>query len=259
MDSGGSSRGNPDYVNSLANGLAVLTAFDATKPSLTISEAAVVTGLTRASARRILLTLSSLGFVRQTGSAFELTPRALSIGNSYLASSGLGDVVSARISELSSEIHESISAAVLDGNEIVYIARSAPSKIMQVRISIGTRFPAAVTSMGRVLLAGLDDSEIRRVLASSPIASLTAKTKTDAGEIYDEVMRVRAQGYALVNQELEIGLKSLAVPIKDRTGKTLAAINIAGVASDEKTSFEPSSLEALKKCASKIQTDLDSF
>jgi IclR family pca regulon transcriptional regulator len=245
-----------NFVGSLANGLAILTSFDAANPSLTISEAASLTGLTRASARRALLTLTDLGFLAQDGSAFSLTPRALSIGHSFLSSSGLGEVIARHITALSSELQESVSAAVLDGHEIVYIARSAATKIMQVRISVGTRFPAAATSMGRVMLAGLNDSEVEKILAQHPVEQLTAKTKTSTSALLAEIREVRTQGYAVVNQELEIGLKSLAVPIRGPQGKIVAAINIAGPATTDSKSFEPKILSALQLCAAKIVEDL---
>jgi IclR family pca regulon transcriptional regulator len=247
-----------NFVGSLANGLAILTSFDAEHPTLTISQAASLTGLTRASARRALLTLSDLGFLSQDGSAFSLTPRALSIGHSYLNASGLGDVVARRISELSAELRESVSAAVLDGHEIVYIARSAATKIMQVRISVGTRFPAAATSMGRVMLAGLADAELERVLSQHPVKQLTPRTKTSTDALLAEIRAVRTQGYAVVNQELELGLKSVAVPIRNRQGKIVAAINIAGPAASNSSAFEPQILKALQACAEKITEDLGS-
>jgi IclR family pca regulon transcriptional regulator len=247
-----------NFINSLANGLEVLTTFDATHPSLTISEVSNITGLTRASARRILLTLAELRYVRQDGSAFSLTPRSLAIGHSYLNASGLGDIVARRISELSSELHESVSAAVLDGHEIVYVARSAATKIMQVRISIGTRFPAAVTSMGRVMLAGLSDSDLERLLTKHPVEQLTPKTRTTKSALLAEIKAVRTQGYAVVNQELEVGLKSLAVPIRDLQGQPIAAINIAGPATSDSNTFEPRILKALNECAMRIAQDLRS-
>ena len=247
---------NPDFVNSLANGLDVLTTFDGEHSSLSISEVAARTHLTRASARRILLTLAELGFVLQSGTLFSLSPRSLSIGHSYLSSSGLGDAIAPRIAELSSALHESVSAAVLDGEEIVYIARSSATKIMQVRISIGTRLPAAITSMGRVLLAGLDDSQVDKILRTSKLAARTPNTKTSPKELLEEIRRVRIQGYSVVNQELEIGLKSVAVPIKNKRSEFVAAINVAGVATIESQNFEPRILEALLDCASKIAADM---
>lgn len=247
-----------NFINSLANGLEVLTTFDANHPSLTISDVSGITGLTRASARRILLTLAALGYVRQEGNAFSLTSRSLAIGHSYLNASGLGDIVSRRIAELSSELHESVSAAVLDGHEIVYIARSSATKIMQVRISIGTRFPAAITSMGRVMLADLNDADLEVLLAKHPVEQLTPKTKTNRDALVAEIRAVRTQGHAVVNQELEVGLKSLAVPIRDLHGRVIAAINVAGPATSDSFTFESSVLQALEVCAQRIAQDLRS-
>lgn len=245
-----------NFVGSLANGLAILTSFDAAHPELTISSAASITGLTRASARRALLTLRELGFLSQEGSAFSLTPRALSIGHSYLSSSGLGEVIARHITSLSSELRESVSAAVLDGHEIVYIGRSAATKIMQVRISVGTRFPAAVTSMGRVLLAGLDDKELELLFSKHPMKQLTSKTKTSTKDLVAEIRAARSQGYAVVSEELELGLKSIAVPVRGRNGNIVAAINIAGPASAESSTFELRILKALQSCAAKISSDI---
>ncbi len=245
-----------NFLNSLANGLAVLTTFDAQSPSLTISEVASRTNLTRASARRILLTLADLGFVSQRGSSYSLTPRALSIGHSYLNASGIEDAVAHHVAALSRELQESVSVAVLDGDEIVYVARSAAKKIMQVRISIGTRFAAASTSMGRVMLAAKSDAEIESILSNRPLERLTQNTMTDKAEVLAEIQRVRGQGYAVVNQELEVGLKSIAVPILNANGVVIAALNVAGVATENSQRVDLRILEALKDCALKITTEL---
>jgi len=247
---------NPDFVQSLARGLSVITAFSEEAPSLTLSEVAEKTGLSRAAARRFLLTLGELGYVRSDGKRFSLTPQVMELGYSYLASQGLGDVIAPRLRALSERVHESASAAILDGGDIVYIARSAGRKLMQVRITVGTRFPAAVTSMGRVLLAALPPEEAAELLRVHPVPALTEHTITSVADLGDEIHRVRSQGYALVDQELELGLRSLAAPIHDAMGTVVAAINVSTTAGSPLTSTLTTLLPALQSVAAEIEADL---
>lgn len=240
-----------DFVQSLARGLSVITAFDAVHCSMTLTEVAERTGFTRATARRFLLTLEQLGYVRSTGKDFSLTPRVLELGYSYLSSQGLTDIIAPHLNELSAVVHESASAAVLDGSDIVYIARSAGRKIMQVNITIGTRFPAYATSMGRVLLAGLSEQDAQRILLASKPTALTAFTRTTTSELSQAITEARIQGYAVVNQELELGLRSLAMPVHNARGEVVAAINISS-GSENVTAFLP----ALRSCVSAIEADL---
>ena len=246
----------PDYVQSLARGLSVITAFSEESPALTLSEVAEKTKLTRATARRFLLTLVQLGYMRTDGKNFSLTPRVMELGYSYLASQGLSDVIAPRLRELSERAHESASAAILDGGDIVYIARSAGRKIMQVRITVGTRFPAAATSMGRVLLAALPEAEATALLHEHPAPALTAYTTTSASELTRELALVRQQGYALVDQELELGLRSLALPIHDTAGAVVAAINVSTTSGQPLDATLTQLLPALQECASAIEGDL---
>jgi IclR family pca regulon transcriptional regulator len=247
---------NPDFVSSLARGLAVITAFSAETPSMTLTEVAEKIGLTRATARRFLLTLETLGYVRSTGKEFALTPKVMELGFSYLSSLGLTDVVTPHLATLSSQVHESASAAILDGHEIVYIARSAGRKIMQVQITVGTRFPAYATSMGRVLLADLAPEELEGVLDASTLTSLTANTTTNTRDLAAEIARVRQQGFAFVDQELELGLRSLAVPIRGRGGRVVAALNIStGISLTVEQTIE-ALLPPLRECAARIETEL---
>lgn len=190
-----------EFVQSLARGLAVIRAFDADHATLTLSEVAQRAELTRAAARRFLLTLETLGYVRADGRGFSLTPRVLELGFSYLSSLSLPELAQPHLERLSGELGESVSAAVLDGDEIVYVARVATRRIMAVGITIGTRFPAAVTSMGRVLLAA---------------------SGADAASA-----EVRAQGWAIADQELEPGLRAVAAPVRDRSGEVVAAVNVS--------------------------------
>ena len=220
-----------DTVQSLVRGLAVIRAFDAAHPRLTLSEVARGAGITRAAAGRFLRTLEELGYVRATddGSAkrFALTPRVLELGFSYLSALSIPEIVQPHLERLSREVDESVSAAVLDGTDIVYIARVPTRRIMSVRITIGTRFPAFATSMGRVLLAGMPDAALDGVLTASPLPALTERTVTDASALHGELDRVRAQGWALVDGELEPGLRSVAVPLHGRRGDVVAAVNVS--------------------------------
>lgn len=240
-----------DFVQSLARGLGVITAFDAEHPTMTLTEVAERTGLTRATARRFLLTLEQLGYVRVAGKDFSLTPAVLELGYSYLSSQGLADVIAPHLNELSSEVHESASAAVLDGHDIVYFARSAGRKIMQVNITIGTRFPAYATSMGRALLSGLPEAEVMSLLRESKPAALTPHTRTSMSELAAAVTEARTQGHALVDQELEIGLRSLAMPVHNARGQVIAAVNI----STSNATVEEY-LPALRRCVAAIESDL---
>lgn len=216
-----------DFVQSLARGLAVIRAFDAEHPELTLSDVARRAGLTRAAARRFLLTLESLGYVASDARAFRLTPRVLELGFSYLSSLSLPEIVQPHLESLSRQVDESVSAAVLDGPDIVYIARVPTRRIMSVRITIGTRFPAFATSMGRVLLAGLPDAAADAALAASDLAHLTDRTITDAGDLRAELDRVRTQGWSVVDGELEPGLRSIAAPVHGRDGRVVAALNVS--------------------------------
>lgn len=214
------------YVQSLARGLAVIRAFGAERPRMSLSEIARATDLTRASARRFLLTLEAEGYVRSDGREFALTPRVLELGFSYLSAQSLPEVAMPHLETLSRAVSESASASVLDGSDIVYVARVPTRRIMSVAITVGTRFPAAATSMGRVLLAGLPDDAIDTTLAGVELRRYTDRTITEPGALRAEIARVREQGWSLVDGELEVGLRSLAVPVR-RGRLTVAAINVA--------------------------------
>ncbi|QVQ53564.1 helix-turn-helix domain-containing protein [Spiractinospora alimapuensis] len=215
------------FVQSLERGLAVVRAFSADETSMTLSEVARKTGLTRAAARRFLLTLADLGYVRSDGRNFALTPRVLELGYAYLSSAGLPEVAQPHLERLVSEVRESSSVSVLDGDEVVYIARVPTSRIMAVSISVGTRFPAYATSMGRVLLAGKSAAQLDAYLERVTLQRLTAHTITTPGRLRAELDRVRSQGWAIVDQELEEGLRSVAAPIRDRDGTVVAAANVS--------------------------------
>jgi IclR family pca regulon transcriptional regulator len=221
----------PHFVQSLERGLAVIRAFDDHNPELTLSDVARSTGLTRAAARRFLLTLADLGYVRTEGRWFTLSPRILELGYAYLSSQSLTDVAEPHLERLVAEVHESSSVSVLDGEDIVYVARVPTSRIMTVSINVGTRFPAYATSMGRVLLSRMADEELEDYLERVELVPLSPRTVTSRDTLRTELAKVRSQGWALVDQELEEGLRSVAAPIRDRSGKTIAAVNLSAHAS----------------------------
>lgn len=244
-----------EYVQSLARGLDVLRVFDAAHPRLTLSEVAASAGLTRATARRFLLTLVELGYVRSDGKRFALTARVLELGYGYLSSLSLPEVAQPHLEALSSTVGESSSASVLDGTDIVYVARVPVKRIMTVTIGIGTRFPAWATSMGRVLLAALDEP-LRDAALPEHISGLTERTVRSRGQLAAELDVVAAQGWALVDGELELGLRSLAVPVRARSGEVVAAINVAGRSDDAADAFLALTLAPLRAAAAAIESDL---
>ncbi|HMK11798.1 MAG TPA: IclR family transcriptional regulator C-terminal domain-containing protein [Acidimicrobiales bacterium] len=216
-----------DFVQSLERGLSVLRCFSADHPALTLSEVARLTGLTRATARRLLLTFERLGYMRNDGRLFELTPAVLDLGYAYISSCKLPDLVQPDMEALSERCNESVSATVLDGDEIVYIARVPTKRIMTIALSLGSRLPAAITSMGRVLLADLPEDELRARLNAMDVPKRTVHTEVDPIKLASLIGQVRSQGWALVDQELEEGVRSVAAPLRDRTGRTIAAINVS--------------------------------
>ena len=218
---------SPEFVQSLARGLAVIRAFDATRPELGLSEVSRATGLTRATARRLLLTLVRLGYVRQDGNRFSLRPRVLELGYSYLSALSLPEIAQPHMETLVAQVNESSSIAVLDDTEIVYVVRVPTTRIMTITITVGTRLPAYPTSMGRVLLAGLEPDELEQRLSRMHIDPLTPTTVPDASALRVELDRVRGQGWAAVDQELEQGVRSAAVPIHDASGRVSAAMNVS--------------------------------
>jgi IclR family transcriptional regulator, pca regulon regulatory protein len=245
------------FVQSLERGLAVIRAFGADTPSLTLSEVARATGLTRAATRRFLLTLADLGYVRTDGRRFELTARVLELGYAFLSSLTLPEVAEPHLERLVSEVHESSSVSLLDGDDIVYVARVPTSRIMRVSINVGTRFPAYATSMGRVLLAGMDPPELDAFLERAELRPLSRRTITSERRLRAELDRVRGQGWAIVDQELEEGLRSMAAPIRDRTGRVVAAVNLSAHASRISTdAMKGTLLPPLLATAGRIEAEL---
>ena len=215
-----------DYVQSLSRGLTVLQAFNAERPAMTLADMSRATGLTRATVRRLLLTLAALGFVCTDGRTFELTPRVLDLGFAYVSSLQLPDIAQPFMEALSDRVHESVSASVLDGSQIVYVARVNTQRIMGISLAIGSRLPAAWTSMGRVLLAGLSEPQLEEFLDGLVASGPTEQSINNTEALRSEIHTVRSQGYALIDQELEEGIRSVAAPLRDRRGRTLAAINV---------------------------------
>lgn len=245
------------YVQSFARGLGVIRAFTADAPSQTLTEVAAHTGLDRAGARRILLTLVQLGYVEQAGRQFRLTARTLDLGYAYLSTTPLWNLAEPVMEELVAEVHESCSVAVLDGPEMVYILRVPTSKIMTINLGIGSRLPAWCSSMGRVLLAGLPEPRVDEILAASDIRPLTRHTLSSVGEVKKAVQQARIQGYAVVSQELEEGLCSIAVPLRDRAGNVIAAMNISGNAHRvTPAQMTRKMLPRLQQAAERINTSL---
>ena len=216
-----------EFVQSLERGFAVIRAFGPDRTHMSVTDVAQATGLTRAVARRFLLTLVELGYVRSEGRSFSLRPRILELGYSYLSGLTFPEIAQPYMEELSARVQESTSAAVLDGDEIVYVANVAPRRVMTINVPIGGRDPAYCTSLGRVLLARSSDEEIDAYLKRVVLERLTDSTVTDPTELRKVLLQVRAQGYALLDQELEDGLGAIAVPVHDANGAVVAAMNVS--------------------------------
>jgi IclR family transcriptional regulator, pca regulon regulatory protein len=219
--------GDPNFMTSLARGLLVIQAFSQQSLHLSISQLSKRTGLSRASVRRCLHTLSKLGFAgSEDGRTFSLRPRVLALGHSYLSSMPLATVAQPVLEHLSHILHESSSMAVLDGVDIIYVARANVTRIMAIGLGVGTRLPAFCTSIGRVLLANLPPEEMETLLSRIEFTRYTDHTLTSAQKLRQVLLAVRRNGYAIVDQELELGLRSMAVPVQNHMGPVMAAINV---------------------------------
>jgi IclR family pca regulon transcriptional regulator len=246
-----------DFVQSLERGLAVIQAFSATRPRLTLSDVARETGLTRAAARRFLLTLQQLGFVDSDERDFFLTARILQLGYAYLSSTPFWDLAQAHMEELVDRLHESSSISVLDRDEIVYVARVPTKRIMTISLAVGSRLPAFATSMGRVMLADLPDVQIDAFLARSELTPLTSRTVTDPGALRALLLEVREQGWALVDQELEDGVRSIAAGLRGADGRVLGALNVSAHATRTNLdALRKQFLPALLETTERINADL---
>ena len=218
-------------MTALARGLSVLKAFDDQNARLTLSDVARIVDLPRASARRALLTLQALGYVESSGRAFSLSPQVLTLARAYLASSPVPRVAQGFLENVSETLGQSCSLSILHGDEVIYIARSTRKRIGSLHRDVGAHLPAHCTSMGRVLLAALPDTELDNFIADAKLESFTPYTVTGKNELRQIVEKVRRNGYSLVDQELEIDLRSIAVPVQNAAGRTIAAMNVSAQAS----------------------------
>lgn len=246
-----------EFIQSLERGLAIIRSFGPRAAEQTVSEVAAKTGLTRATARRFLITLVELGYIESDGRSFRLTPRVLELGYSFLSGLRFADVALPHVERLVAEVDEGSEASVLDGEEIVYVLRVPSTTIMTLAINVGARMPAHATSMGRVLLASLPDAELDTYLETAALKSYLPRTITDATVLRRELMQVRADGYAIVDQELEEGLVAVAAPVHDRTGRAIGAINLSThVARRTVDSVRAELVEPLLRTARRIEADL---
>jgi IclR family pca regulon transcriptional regulator len=248
--------GNPEFIEALARGLDVLRCFESSRPSMTLSEVATATGLARPTARRILITLEQLGYVRGDGGTFALTPRVLDLGMAYIGSANLWELAQPHLRELVRQTGESCSIAQLDGSDIVYVARVAVPKLVALAVTIGTRFPAVPTSLGKVLLAALSPAELDDVLAQPSRAGVPSRWAPGREEI-DTVLRdVRARGWASTDQQLALAIRSVAAPIRDGEGRVVAAVNVnAHAAETAMETLTDHHLPLLLRAASAISAD----
>src|SRR5213082_1351930 len=216
----------PDFIEALARGLDVIRAFEPNRPTMALSEVAAASGLARPTARRMLLTLEELGYVRVTQGGFALTARVLGLGMAYIGSTSIWEIALPHTERLVTFTGESSSLAQLDGSDIVYVARVAVPKIITLAVTIGTRFPALQTSLGKVLLAELPHDELERVLAEPSRSGVTPLWHPDAEECDRVLNEVRTRGWSLTDEHLARGIRSIAAPVRDGTRQVVAALNV---------------------------------
>jgi IclR family pca regulon transcriptional regulator len=246
-----------EFVQSVGRAFAVIRAFDREHPALTISDVARRTGLTRAAARRFLLTLQELGYVQSTDGEFRLSLRVLDLGYTVLSTIALPEIAQPVMEEVTAKLHESCSVSVLDGSDIVYVARVPTKRIMAVSLAIGSRLPAYATSMGRVLLAHLPPESLDAFFRGAKLLRLTPRTVADEKALRQILIQVRERGWALVDQEVEEGVRSVAAPIRDRSGRVTAAINASAHATRASVrKLRESFLPVLLDAARRISTSL---
>jgi len=250
--------GDPNFMSSLARGLAVIHAFQERKRHLTIAQISHRTEIPRAAVRRCLHTLIKLGYATTDGRTYSLLPKVLTLGHAYLSSTPLAVTAQPILDRLSNELHEACSMATLEGDEVLYVARSAtPQRLISVDLSVGSRLPAYCTSMGRILLAALDDAALTDYLEHANLQIKTSRTLHTSEAIRASVENIREKGWVLIDQELEVGLRSLAVPLKDSAGQVLAALNVGTHASrvskqELEARFLPVLLEASKELSTRL-------
>lgn len=227
---------SPDFIEAIARGLDVIRCFNVSNPSMTLSEVAVASELPRPTARRILITLEQLGYVRSGEQGFMLTPQVIELGMAYIGSTNIWDIVRPNLARLVEQTHESSSIAQLDGSDVVYVARVAVPKLVTLTVTIGTRFPALSTSLGKVLLAALTRDELDRTLALPSRSGLTPRWQPDRHEIDTALEGVRERGWAMTDEQLARGIRSIATGVRDASGNTVAAVNVN--ANSAETSLE---------------------
>lgn len=250
--------GDPNFMTSLARGLAVIHAFQERKRQLTIAQISHRTEIPRAAVRRCLHTLIKLGYATTDGRTYSLLPKVLTLGHAYLSSTPLAVTAQPILDRISEQLHEACSMATLEGNEILYIARSAtPQRLISVDLSVGSRLPAYCTSMGRILLAGLDDPALEEYLETADLQVKTTRTLHTAEALRANIAEIRQQGWVIIDQELEMGLRSVAVPLRDSAGQVLAALNVGTHVSrtsrlELERKFLPVLLEASKELGTRL-------
>ncbi|NWD84341.1 helix-turn-helix domain-containing protein [Pseudomonas reactans] len=250
--------GDPNFMTSLARGLAVVHAFQERKRHLTIAQISHRTEIPRAAVRRCLHTLIKLGYATTDGRSYSLLPKVLTLGHAYLSSTPLAVTAQPTLDQLSEQLHEAFSMATLEGDEVLYVARSAtPHRLISVDLSVGSRLPAYCTSMGRILLAALDDAALDDYLAHAELQIKTSRTLHTPEAIRASIAEIRQLGWVIIDQELEVGLRSLAVPLKDSAGQVLAALNVGTHAGrvtrkELETRFLPPLLEASTELSQRL-------
>ena len=245
---------NPDFIEAVARGLDVIRAFGEVHGLRTLREISDASGLARPTARRVLITLEQVGYVRSSEAGYELTPRVMELGMSYLSGTGIWDKAQAPLVDLSTLLHESCSIGQLDGSDIVYVARAAVPKLVTLSVSLGTRFPAYATSLGKVILAHLSPADLDSALEEPTRSTVRAVWKPSDSELRDELGTIRDQGYALTDQQLAPGVRSVAVPLRDRDGIVYAALNVnANSAETSMETIHDVYLPALLQSASTIE------
>mgnify|MGYP000973338159 CR=1 FL=1 len=248
-------QGDPDFMTSLARGMVVLSVFAQHAREVTMSQISLETGISRAAVRRVLHTLAKLGYVGEQGRGFVLLPRVLGIGGAYTASSSMTTAAQPVLDGLRDQLHESCSLGVLDGDHLLYVARSETVRIMSIGLRPGTRLPAYCTSMGRVLLAALPNDTLQAYLERTNLRPRTDRTITQASALQEVLARTRREGVCLTDQELEIGLRSIAVPVRNLRGEVIAALNVGAQAGRVSLqTMQTQLLEPLKQAAQRLGT-----
>ncbi|MCB1463422.1 MAG: helix-turn-helix domain-containing protein [Nitratireductor sp.] len=249
-----------EFVEALGKGIAILENFDAAHPEMTLSEVARRSGLTPAAARRSLITLCALGYVRQSGKRFHLTPKIMTLGSSFYFSAGIGEVLQPELRSLVERFGDASSIATLDGHDVIYIAHYSQQRARRAAAAVGASYPAFATSMGRVLVAAMDENDREAWLERLQPVALTSKTCIDKDELRRELLRVRAEGYATTVDQLDYGITAIAVPVRDQEGNTVAALNssgYSGIVDPEKLTSER--LPELRVAASHIAHQLTRY